>query len=415
MAETSSALRAALTSSEFRAIWVAGMQSVLGDQIARVALALLVFGRTGSAALTALTYALTMLPNIVGGLALAGLADRFPRREVMVACDLARMALVAAMAWPGLPLPALAALVISAQLFKAPFDGAQDASAAEVLTGPAYPAAEELRQITAQVIALLGFGVGGLVVVAVGAPAALMLNAATFGVSAILIRTGLIARPAPRRIDTRPSPWRVLGSGQVFARDIRLLLLLGAACLAGLSSIVPEGLAAPWVAEAHAPLFMVGVVMVADPAGFILGGLLLRQFPLPTRLRVFGTLVLGTNVLLVPYLLHPPLWVAMLLVTGSGMCSSYQIAAAPTFKRLVPDAVRGRAAGFARSAMTAAQGAGVAAGGALAQTLGSAALAIGILSAAGTVLAVVIAACWARVADPSAIAKAVTATCQQPA
>ena len=38
--------------TEFRAIWLADVQSLVGDQVARVALTVLIFARTGSAALT---------------------------------------------------------------------------------------------------------------------------------------------------------------------------------------------------------------------------------------------------------------------------------------------------------------------------------------------------------------------------
>jgi MFS family permease len=71
---------AVLRVAEFRALWIAEVFSVAGDQLARVALALLVFSRTGSASLTALTYALTFVPALIGGWLLSGLADRWPRR-----------------------------------------------------------------------------------------------------------------------------------------------------------------------------------------------------------------------------------------------------------------------------------------------------------------------------------------------
>ncbi|MEK8143947.1 hypothetical protein NKH18_24490 [Streptomyces sp. M10(2022)] len=64
--------------SEFRTLWTAYAQSVLGDQLARVALSLLVFERTQSAGWTAATYALTTLPALLSGVLLSGLADRFP-------------------------------------------------------------------------------------------------------------------------------------------------------------------------------------------------------------------------------------------------------------------------------------------------------------------------------------------------
>src|SRR5439155_15806356 len=80
--------------AEFRALWLAQALSYVGDQLAQVALAVLVYHRTGSALLTAVTYALTYLPPIVGGPVLSGLADVFPRRAVMVVCDVVRAVLV---------------------------------------------------------------------------------------------------------------------------------------------------------------------------------------------------------------------------------------------------------------------------------------------------------------------------------
>ena len=90
--------------SEFRAAWAAQMLSVAGDQLARVALTLLVYDRTHSAALAAVTFVAGMLPSLVGGTLLSGLGDRFPRRTVMIVCDMVRAALVLIMVIPGLPL-----------------------------------------------------------------------------------------------------------------------------------------------------------------------------------------------------------------------------------------------------------------------------------------------------------------------
>ena len=49
---------------EFRALWGAQGLSLLGDQLAQVALAVLVYDRTHSALATAAVYALTYLPSI---------------------------------------------------------------------------------------------------------------------------------------------------------------------------------------------------------------------------------------------------------------------------------------------------------------------------------------------------------------
>jgi TnpA family transposase len=66
---------------EFRAVWLSEILSVAGDRLALVAVTLLVYDRTRSPLLTALAYAGGDLPWIIGGLFLAGLADRYPRRE----------------------------------------------------------------------------------------------------------------------------------------------------------------------------------------------------------------------------------------------------------------------------------------------------------------------------------------------
>src|SRR4051794_32811139 len=87
-----------LANREFRAMYVAQALSVVGDQLARIAVALLVFGRSHSALLTALSYGLSYLPWIVAGPLLAGYADRLPRRSVMIFCDVVRTLLVLAIA-----------------------------------------------------------------------------------------------------------------------------------------------------------------------------------------------------------------------------------------------------------------------------------------------------------------------------
>ena len=190
--------------SEFRTLWVAFTQSVLGDQLARVALSLLVFERTESAGWTAATYALTTLPALVSGVFLSGLADRFPRRTVMIGCDLVRAVLVGLMALPGTPLPLLAGLLVLAQLAEAPFGASQGALMPAVLGERLYERGQRVMLITHQAGQLIGFAVGGVLVVWLGSHLSLGLNAATFLISAALIRLGVKARPVDTAPDARP-------------------------------------------------------------------------------------------------------------------------------------------------------------------------------------------------------------------
>src|SRR6202161_146573 len=96
---------------EFRALWTAQLLSVVGDQLARVALTILVYSRTRSALLAAVTFAVSIVPTFVGGITLAWLADRYPRRAVMIACSLLQGLLVLVMAIPRIPLGIVVALL----------------------------------------------------------------------------------------------------------------------------------------------------------------------------------------------------------------------------------------------------------------------------------------------------------------
>jgi MFS family permease len=89
---------------EFRALFASRTMSTIGDYLARAVLVIAVFNETGSTALLGITFALTSLPELIGGPVLAGLADRFPRRAVMVPADVVRAILLLVMAIPGLPL-----------------------------------------------------------------------------------------------------------------------------------------------------------------------------------------------------------------------------------------------------------------------------------------------------------------------
>ncbi|WP_166640739.1 MFS transporter, partial [Amycolatopsis sp. SID8362] len=187
---------AVLAVAEFRAMWSAELLSICGDQLARVALAVLVFQRTGSAALTGLTYALTYVPSLLGGVLLAGVGDRRPRRDVMVAADLARAALVAVIAIPGVPLWVLCALVAVLTALGGPFKAAQQALLPTVLEGERYLVGMALRNVTIQGAQLAGFAGGGALIAALTPSTALALDAVTFVLSALLLVTGVRRRAA---------------------------------------------------------------------------------------------------------------------------------------------------------------------------------------------------------------------------
>ncbi|MFH9619103.1 MFS transporter [Streptomyces pratensis] len=374
-------------------------QSVLGDQLARVALSLLVFERTESAGWTAATYALTTLPALVSGVFLSGLADRFPRRTVMIGCDLVRAVLVGLMALPGTPLPLLAGLLVLAQLAEAPFGASQGALMPAVLGERLYERGQRVMLITHQAGQLIGFAVGGVLVVWLGSHLSLGLNAATFLISAALIRLGVKARPVDTGPDARPKRVRtqVGKAASLIWSDPRLRSLVALGWLAGFI-MLPEGLAAPFAEEAGGSAAAVGLLLAAHPAGMVVGAALFGRegFGPERRRRLLGPLAVGANLPLVVYWAGPGVGVALLVLLVSGICSAYQITAGATFVLLTPADQRGQALGLARSGLTAMQGVGVAAGGLAAELSGSSARTIGAAGVIGTLCAVLVAVSWAR-------------------
>src|SRR5579875_635699 len=149
---------------EFRALWLAQLLSVAGDQLARVALTVLVYDRTRSPLLAAATYAASIIPVFAGGVLLAGLADRLPRRTVMITCDLARTGLVLIMVIPGIPLAVLVALLYAVTLFTAPFTAARSAIYPDILAGDRYVLGTAVTMTTFQFAQVTGFAVGGALV-----------------------------------------------------------------------------------------------------------------------------------------------------------------------------------------------------------------------------------------------------------
>ncbi len=147
--------------AEFRPLFGSYVLATVGEFLARLALTVLVYERTGSPLLSALTFAISYLPWVVGGPLLAALADRLPRKRVMVVSDLARAALVALMAVPGMPLPALLVLLLLVSLGNPPYEAARSALTADVLTDDRYAVATSLNGVVQQLAQVIGFLLGG--------------------------------------------------------------------------------------------------------------------------------------------------------------------------------------------------------------------------------------------------------------
>jgi MFS family permease len=346
---------------EFRALWLAQLLSVVGDQMARVALTVLVYDRTRSALLASVTFVVSIVPTFIGGVTLAWLADRYPRRRVMVTCDIARCALVLVMAIPGLPLTMLVVLLFVVTLVGAPFTAARAAIYPDVLTGDRYVMGTAVTLTTYQFAQVLGFAAGGAVVGFFGTRTSLVLDAATFAGSAIVVRARVRSRPAPTaEAPSRHAASRLsgvfAGARLVLARPaLRVPLLLG--LLAAFYN-APQGVAAPLADALGGGAVAVGLILAASALGQTVGAIMFSRFVMPSaRLRFMGPLAVAACVILVLFSWQPGLSGALVILCASGLCASYQLAANAAFVSATPRDRRSQAFGLAQGAMSLGQGA----------------------------------------------------------
>ncbi|MGY1638156.1 MFS transporter [Geodermatophilus sp. SYSU D00742] len=356
---------------EFRPLAGSYLLSTIGDELARVALTVLVYQRTSSPLLSAITFGISYLPWLVGGPLLSTLADRLPRHRVLISTDLARALLVVGMAVPGTPLGVLLALLLLVALCAPPFESARSALMADVLDGDRYAVATSLTNIGSQVAQMAGFLAGGILVALLSPSAVLLLDAATFLASACWLKARLRPRPAPDdgHGDAPRSMWRGTGEGlRLIARTPRLRAIIALTWVGTLFANAPEGIVTPLVDGLGEGATQVGLLLAANPLGVTVGGLLVaRALTQDRRERLVPALVLLS---LAPVLLAGvvAVWadpgrgayaVVVALTFVAGLGAAWVIPLNVAFVQAVPQAYRGRAFGVAASGLYGVQGLGV--------------------------------------------------------
>ena len=389
--------REVLALREFQALYGARILSLIGDQMTRIALAVAVYAQSKSPLLSAATFASSFLPYLVAGPVLSTLGDRFPRRHVMVVCDLLRALLLVCLALPGVPVPLLFGLLLLAVVMAAPFESARSALMPEVLPGDAYVVGTALNQTANQLTQVIGLVIGGVAVATIHPSGALLLDAATFVVSAILlagfVRKGSVAEP--RDADEARTVFSDVRDGvlEVWQRPVLRAVVLLAWTISAFS-VVPEGLAVAYAAQIHRGDLATGLLIAAIPAGSLVGNLVVGRLVAPNRraawMRPLGLL----SVLpLVAIVVRPDLPVTLTILLVAGFGTALHLPAITTFVAHTPTAMRSRAFGLADSGLQAVQGLGLVAGGALAQWLAPSTV-VGLAGLVGGVSVALLLVAW---------------------
>ena len=303
-----------------RTLFAAQAVSGLGDWAGRLALAALVYDRADSAAWAAAVTVVALVPWLGPGQLLATFADRFGRVAVMVTADLARAALYALMLVPQ-PTWSLLVLAFCAGLCVPPFAGSRSATLVEVTPRELYPAALALYGVQSQSEIMVGYAVGGAVIAAFGPATALAANAATFVLSALLLRS-LRTTAAGTRHARSAIGWAGVRNGvRVWRSDAvcmhALALFVGTSTL----MVLPEALVVPFTDQFDVAPGYVGAFAAIVAIGSIIGMVFVPTAAThPALLRIAATraMVLAAAAgVLFAVGVHPLVGGAAYLVSGA--------------------------------------------------------------------------------------------------
>lgn len=362
--------REVLAQREFSAVLVAWLVSMLGNVMSHVALSYLVFTRTGSPLLASLAFSIGWVPHLFVGTLLSGLPDRVPPRRLMVTCDLVCAGLVALMVVPGLPVAALLLLVVLQGCITPVFAAGRAATLPDLLPGDHYVVGKALLSLVSQTSQLAGYALGAALLAVVAPTTALLADAASFAVSALVLRLG-----------TRELPPSRTGAGASLAKDsltgvrallrhrrVRALFALG--WWPPMFGVVPEAIAVPYAASHGDGASGAGVLLGAVAAGVILGEIVVARLLRPSvRARLMAPLALFISVPPLLFVGGPSVPVAAGLLLLSGLGWAYGLAQSQLLLDALPNELRGRGLTTAGSGAMLTQAMGFTLGGAAAEWL----------------------------------------------
>jgi hypothetical protein len=180
---------ATLRHRDFALLWTAGVISVAGDFALGIALPLHAYALTGSAVATGGVFAASLLPRVLLGSIAGVFVDRWDRKRTMVAADLLRAALLLPLLVVGSPdLLWLLYLVRAATgIVGLIFDPAESALLPRLVGEERLVTANALNALNNNIGRLVGPVTGGLLYAGGGLPAVVIVDAASFALSAALI------------------------------------------------------------------------------------------------------------------------------------------------------------------------------------------------------------------------------------
>ena len=303
----------------FFVLWSTQSLSQLGSAMTSFALALWLYGETGSALQTALLSVCSYAPYVVMSVFAGALSDRWDKKKTMLACDsLAALSTIAVLVllkggwlapWHMYLLNALSGLMNTVQ---------QPASdvAMTLITPPRwYQKTSGLRSLSNSLVTILNPILATAVFAFAGMDGVIFLDLLTFGVAflALLLGVRLPQGGKDARVSREPF-WATVRSGLGYLGENRMILLL-ILFLAGVNfvaSAFDAALPALILPKENGGEAVLGMVSSCAGIATLVGSLLCVVLPAPkNRIRVISLTMLfslGTENFLLAFSRSPWLW-----------------------------------------------------------------------------------------------------------
>jgi MFS family permease len=351
--EATTGLRASISllqrNRDFRRLFLASVISLGGDWFLFVAITSLIVETTGRAIDVGLAILAQELAFFLASPPAGVLVDRLDRRKLMIVCDLARVVVCASFLLVGLDTIWLAyPLLALLSVFGAPFDPASSAATPNLVDPQDLPTANALSGSLWGTMLAVGAGLGGIVATVFGRDAAFIVDAASFGLSALLLWG--IRRPfAEPREPGHEHPKMLDATIEVLQysrRDHRVLALIGVKAGFGLAAGVLALIPVFGAEVFDRGEIGVGALMAARGVGALVGPFLGHRISGEGHRRLFGAIGIALAVFGISYMalgLAPALWVAAAVIFVAHLGGGAQwVLSTFGLQVLVPDHIRGR-------------------------------------------------------------------------
>lgn len=337
------------TSPLFRRFWLGRSLSIMGSQIAAVAVMFQIWESTRSVVWSGAVGIAHAIPMLLLSVVAGSCADRYDRRRIQMittTCQAVVSICLAVQAFLGGLAPLWLLGLIGLQSAVAAFGGPASRSLVpRLLPAEQLAAGLALTGISAQTAMLIGPALGGLLIGWIGLTGCYLVDATTFAAAFI----GVFGLPAMRPLGNTAQPgWAGIRAGLQFLlrhRVIRALLLtdLAATVLSMPISLFPLINQQLFDGDPRTLGLFLTAIGVGGVVASVFSGIFTRseqQF----RWVVGGALIWGTSLGLVGvavWVAWPAGMIALLVVAGAADTASV-VSRGALVQRLTPDELRGR-------------------------------------------------------------------------